>query len=214
GLIHDVGKVPDEETELSHALLGAKLAERYGENPAIVNAIGAHHDEMEMQYVISPIVQACDAISGARPGARREIMQQYLQRIKDLENLALAYQGVEKAYAIQAGRELRVIVEAEKVTDADSDRLSFEIAQKIQNFKGDVIKRQGTGATATFTVRKISDGIGVERLFPFFSPNIESIVLNKAGRIRRAKLFYQRKRSGKSARIKEKRQAVEGVVTE
>ena len=133
GLLHDIGKVPDEETELSHALLGAKLAEKYGENPAVVNAIGAHHDEMEMQYVISPIVQACDAISGARPGARREIMQQYLQRIRDLENLALAYQGVEKAYAIQAGRELRVIVEAEKVTDADSDRLSFEIAQKIQN---------------------------------------------------------------------------------
>jgi ribonuclease Y len=132
GLLHDIGKVPDEETELSHALLGAKLAEKYGENPAVVNAIGAHHDEMEMQYVISPIVQACDAISGARPGARREIMQQYLQRIKDLENLALGYQGVEKAYAIQAGRELRVIVEADKVTDMDSDKLSFEIAQKIQ----------------------------------------------------------------------------------
>ena len=133
GLLHDIGKVPDEETELSHALLGAKLAEKYGENPAVVNAIGAHHDEMEMQFVISPIIQACDAISGARPGARREIMQQYLQRIKDLENLAMAYTGVEKAYAIQAGRELRVIVEAEKVTDADSDKLSFEIAQKIQN---------------------------------------------------------------------------------
>ena len=132
GLLHDIGKVPDEETELSHALLGAKLAEKYGENPAVVNAIGAHHDEMEMQYVISPIIQACDAISGARPGARREIMQQYLQRIKDLENLALAYPGVEKAYAIQAGRELRVIVEADKVTDGDSDKLSFEIAQKIQ----------------------------------------------------------------------------------
>jgi ribonuclease Y len=132
GLLHDIGKVPDEETELSHALLGAKLAEKYGENPAVVNAIGAHHDEMEMQYVISPIVQACDAISGARPGARREIMQQYLQRIKDLENLAMGYPGVEKAYAIQAGRELRVIVEAEKVTDAESDKLSFEMAQKIQ----------------------------------------------------------------------------------
>jgi ribonuclease Y len=132
GLLHDIGKVPDEETELSHALLGAKLAEKYGENPAVVNAIGAHHDEMEMQYVISPIIQACDAISGARPGARREIMQQYIQRIKDLENLALGYQGVEKAYAIQAGRELRVIVEAEKVTDQSSDQLSFEIAQKIQ----------------------------------------------------------------------------------
>ncbi len=132
GLLHDIGKVPDEESELSHALLGAKIAEKYGENPAVVNAIGAHHDEMEMQYVISPIIQACDAISGARPGARREIMQQYLQRIKELENLAMTYPGVEKAYAIQAGRELRVIVEADKVTDADSDKLSFEIAQKIQ----------------------------------------------------------------------------------
>jgi ribonuclease Y len=132
GLLHDIGKVPDEETELSHALLGAKLAEKYGENPAVVNAIGAHHDEIEMQYVISPIVQACDAISGARPGARREMMQQYLQRIKDLEILAMSYSGVEKAYAIQAGRELRVIVEADKVTDTESDKLSFEIAQKIQ----------------------------------------------------------------------------------
>ena len=132
GLLHDIGKVPDEETELSHALLGAKLAEKYGEHAAVVNAIGAHHDEMEMQYVISPIIQACDAISGARPGARREIMQSYLQRIKDLENLALAHDGVEKAYAIQAGRELRVIVESDKVTDNDSDRLSFEIANKIQ----------------------------------------------------------------------------------
>ncbi|PZP48644.1 MAG: ribonuclease Y [Pseudopedobacter saltans] len=132
GLLHDIGKVPDEETELSHALLGAKLAEKFGENPAVVNAIGAHHDEMEMLYVISPIVQACDAISGARPGARREMMQQYIQRIKDLENLAQSYNGVEKAYAIQAGRELRVIVESEKVTDVESDKLSFEIAQKIQ----------------------------------------------------------------------------------
>ncbi|TMI66175.1 MAG: ribonuclease Y [Bacteroidetes bacterium] len=132
GLLHDIGKVPDEESELSHALLGAKIAEKYGEIPAIVNAIGAHHDEMEMQYVISPIVQACDSISGARPGARREIMQQYLQRIRDLETMAMAYTGVEKAYAIQAGRELRVIVEADKVTDQDSERLSFEIAQKIQ----------------------------------------------------------------------------------
>lgn len=132
GLLHDIGKVPDEESELSHALLGAKLAEKYGENPAVVNAIAAHHDEVEMKYVISPIVQACDAISGARPGARREIMQQYLQRIKDLENLATSYPGVEKAYAIQAGRELRVIVESEKVTDNESEKLSFEIAQKIQ----------------------------------------------------------------------------------
>lgn len=132
GLLHDIGKVPDEETELSHALLGAKVAERCGEHASVVNAIGAHHDEMEMLYIISPIVQACDAISGARPGARREMMQSYMQRIKDLENLAMAYNGVEKAYAIQAGRELRVMVEAEKVTDADSQKLSFEIADKIQ----------------------------------------------------------------------------------
>jgi ribonuclease Y len=132
GLLHDIGKVPDEETELSHALLGAKLAEKYGEVPAVINAIGAHHDEMEMLFVISPIIQACDSISGARPGARREIMQQYLQRIKDLEALAQGYKGVEKAYAIQAGRELRVIVEADRVTDGESDKLSFEIAQKIQ----------------------------------------------------------------------------------
>ncbi len=132
GLLHDIGKVPDEESELSHALLGAKLAEKYGENPAVVNAIAAHHDETEMQYVIAPIIQACDAISGARPGARREIMQQYLQRIKDLETLATSYNGVEKAYAIQAGRELRVIVESDKLSDQDSDKLSFEIAQKIQ----------------------------------------------------------------------------------
>jgi ribonuclease Y len=132
GLLHDIGKVPDEETELSHALLGAKLAEKYGEHPSVVNAIGAHHDEMEMSYVISPIIQACDAISGARPGARREIMQSYLERIKDLETMAMSYGGVEKAYAIQAGRELRVIVEAEKVTDSESDKLSFEIAERIQ----------------------------------------------------------------------------------
>jgi len=133
GLLHDIGKVPDEETELSHALLGAKLAEKAGEHPAIINAIGAHHDEMEMQYIIPPRVQACDAISGARPGARREMMQSYLQRIKDLETLATSYKGVEKAYAIQAGRELRVIVEADKVSDAESSTLSFEIADKIQN---------------------------------------------------------------------------------
>jgi ribonuclease Y len=133
GLLHDIGKVPDEETELSHALLGGKLAEKYGENPAVVNAIAAHHDEMEMQFVISPIIQACDAISGARPGARREIMQQYIQRIKDLENLAMGYGGVEKAYAIQAGRELRVIVEADKMNDTDSEKLSFDMANKIQN---------------------------------------------------------------------------------
>ena len=110
-----------------------ELAQKYKEHPIICNAIGAHHDEIEMTNIISPIVQACDAISGARPGARREIMQQYLQRIKDLENLAMTYNGVEKAYAIQAGRELRVIVEADKVSDQDSEKLSFEIAQKIQN---------------------------------------------------------------------------------
>lgn len=132
GLLHDIGKVPDEETELSHALLGAKLAEKAGEHAAVVNAIGAHHDEIEMTYIISPIVQACDAISGARPGARREIMQSYLERIKDLETLAVKYDGVEKAYAIQAGRELRVIVEADKVSDEKSDTLSFEIAEQIQ----------------------------------------------------------------------------------
>lgn len=132
GLLHDIGKVPDEETELSHALLGAKIAERCGEHAAIINAIGAHHDEMEMTYIISPIIQACDAISGARPGARREMMQSYIQRIKDLENVAMTYNGVEKAYAIQAGRELRVMVEADKISDADSQRLSFEIADKIQ----------------------------------------------------------------------------------
>jgi ribonuclease Y len=133
GLLHDIGKVPEEETELSHALLGAKLAKKYGEHEAVVNAIGAHHDEMEMKYVISPIIQACDAISGARPGARREIMQSFLQRVQDLESLAMGYKGVEKAYAVQAGRELRVIVEADKVSDAESDTLSFDIADKIQN---------------------------------------------------------------------------------
>lgn len=132
GLLHDIGKVPDEESELSHALLGAKLCEKYGEHAAIVNAVGAHHDEMEMKYVISPIVQACDAISGARPGARREIMEGYLQRIKDLEALAQAFDGVDKAYAIQAGRELRVIVEADKIDDKKSEELSFAISQKIE----------------------------------------------------------------------------------
>lgn len=132
GLLHDIGKVPDEESELSHALLGMKLAEKYGEQAAICNAIGAHHDEVEMQYVISPIIQACDAISGARPGARREMMESYLKRLKDLESLAMGYEGVEKAYAIQAGRELRVIVEADKVNDKQSEDMSFQMAQKIQ----------------------------------------------------------------------------------
>lgn len=132
GLLHDIGKVPEEETELSHALLGMKLAEKYGEHAAVCNAIGAHHDEIEMAYVISPIVQACDAISGSRPGARREMSDSYMKRLKDLENIALGYGGVEKAYAIQAGRELRVIVESEKVTDKDAEDISFQIAQKIQ----------------------------------------------------------------------------------
>ncbi len=133
GLLHDIGKVPDEESELSHALLGMKLAEKFNEHPAIINAIGAHHDEVEMMYVISPIVQSCDAISGARPGARREMMQQYLKRLKELENLAMSHDGVEKAYAIQAGRELRVIVEAEKIGDKQAEELSFSLSQKIQN---------------------------------------------------------------------------------
>jgi ribonuclease Y len=133
GLLHDIGKVPDEETELSHALLGMKWAEKFKEHPAIVNAIGAHHDEIEMSYIISPIIQACDAISGARPGARREIIETYLKRITELETLAQSYEGVDKAYAIQAGRELRVIVESDKVPDEQAEELSFKIAQKIQN---------------------------------------------------------------------------------
>lgn len=133
GLLHDIGKVPDEESELSHALLGMKLCEKYGEHPAVCNAVGAHHDEIEMRYAISPIIQACDAISGARPGARREIMESYLERIKELETLAMEYEGVEKAYAIQAGRELRVIVESGKVDDKRSEELSFEISKKIED---------------------------------------------------------------------------------
>ncbi len=132
GLLHDIGKVPEDEPELPHAILGMKLAEKYGEKPDVCNAIGAHHDEIEMTSMLSPIVQVCDAVSGARPGARREIVESYIQRIKDLENLALSYEGVEKAYAIQAGRELRVIVESEKVSDQRVDELSFEISQKIQ----------------------------------------------------------------------------------
>ena len=132
GLLHDIGKVPEEESELSHALLGAKWCEKYGENPLVVNAVGAHHDEMEMKYLISPIVQACDAISGARPGARREIMESYIKRIKDLEALAMSHDGVDEAFAIQAGRELRVIVSSEKVTDQRAQELSFQISEKIQ----------------------------------------------------------------------------------
>lgn len=133
GLLHDIGKVAEEESELSHAILGMKLAEKYKENPIVCNAIGAHHDEIEMNNILSPIIQACDAISGARPGARREILESYLKRIGELEELALSHDGVQKAYAMQAGRELRVIVEAEKVSDQYADDLSFMISQKIQN---------------------------------------------------------------------------------
>ncbi|HEY8367549.1 MAG TPA: ribonuclease Y, partial [Bacteroidia bacterium] len=133
GLLHDIGKVPDGETELPHALFGAKLAEKYKEHPEVVNAIGAHHDEIEMTSMLSPIVQVCDAISGARPGARREIAESYIKRIKELEGLPLSYPGVLKSYAIQAGRELRVIVESDKVTDDESDALAFNISQRIQN---------------------------------------------------------------------------------
>jgi ribonucrease Y len=133
GLLHDIGKVAEEETELSHALLGMKLCEKYKEHSVVCNAVGAHHDEIEMNNILSPLVQACDAISGARPGARREILESYLKRIGELEELAMGHDGVQKAYAMQAGRELRVIVEAEKVTDQRADELSFMISQKIQD---------------------------------------------------------------------------------
>jgi len=133
GLLHDIGKVPDEDPELPHAILGMKLAEKYGEKPDVCNAIGAHHDEIEMTTLLSPIVQACDAISGARPGARREATEAYIQRLKDLESLAMSYGGVTKAFAIQAGRELRVMVESEKMTDMQSDELSMQIADRIMN---------------------------------------------------------------------------------
>ena len=133
GLLHDIGKVAEEETELSHALLGMKLCEKHGEHAAVCNAVGTHHDEVEMNNILSPIIQACDAISGARPGARREILESYLKRIGELEELAMEHEGVQKAYAMQAGRELRVIVESEKVTDQRADELSFQISQKIQD---------------------------------------------------------------------------------
>ena len=132
GLLHDIGKVSEEETELSHAILGMKLCEKYNEHAVVCNAVGAHHDEIEMNNIISPLVQACDAISGARPGARREILESYLKRIGELEELAMGYDGVQKAYAMQAGRELRVIVESEKVTDQYADDLAFIISEKIQ----------------------------------------------------------------------------------
>ena len=133
GLLHDIGKVPDDEPELPHAILGMKLAEKFKENPEVCNAIGAHHDEIEMNSMISPIVQVCDAISGARPGARREVVESYIKRLKEMEALALSYQGVEKTFAIQAGRELRVIVQSEKINDKQAEVLSFDIANKIQN---------------------------------------------------------------------------------
>lgn len=133
GLLHDIGKVPDDEPEIPHAILGMQIAEKHGEKPQVCNAIGAHHDEIEMSSLISPIIQVCDAISGARPGARREIVESYIKRIKELEGLAIAYPGVTKSYAIQAGRELRVVVESEKVSDKDAVKLSVEIADKIQN---------------------------------------------------------------------------------
>ncbi|TVR38709.1 MAG: ribonuclease Y [Cryomorphaceae bacterium] len=133
GLLHDIGKVPDDEPELPHAILGMRLAEKYGEKPDVCNAIGAHHDEVEMTSLISPIVQVCDAISGARPGARREVVEAYIQRLKNLEDLALSYPGVTKSFAIQAGRELRVMVESEKVTDQQAEQLSFDISQRIMN---------------------------------------------------------------------------------
>jgi ribonuclease Y len=131
GLLHDIGKVPDDNPEIPHAILGMQLAEKYKEHPEVINAIGAHHDEIEMTSMLSPIIQACDAISGSRPGARREDTESYIKRLKDLENLAISYPGVEKAFAIQAGRELRVVVESEKITDQQADLLSFDISQKI-----------------------------------------------------------------------------------
>jgi len=133
GLLHDIGKVPDDEPELPHAVLGMKLAERFKEKPDICNAIGAHHDEVEMTTLLAPIVQICDAISGARPGARREVVESYIKRLKTLEDLALSYPGVLKTYAIQAGRELRVIVGSDKISDKDSEQLSFDIAKRIQD---------------------------------------------------------------------------------
>ena len=133
GLLHDIGKVPETESELPHALLGMEWAKKYGEKPDVCNAIGAHHDEIEMTSLISPIIQVCDAISGARPGARRQVLDSYIQRLKDLEDIAFGFTGVQKAYAIQAGRELRVIVESKKVDDIKASELSFNISQKIQN---------------------------------------------------------------------------------
>jgi ribonucrease Y len=133
GLLHDIGKVPSEESELPHAILGMNWAEKYGEKPDVCNAIGAHHDEIEMTSLLSPIIQVCDAISGARPGARRQVMESYVQRLKDLENLAMSYAGVTKAYAIQAGRELRIMVESEKIDDKKAAEISYDVSQRIQS---------------------------------------------------------------------------------
>ena len=133
GLLHDIGKVPEDNAETPHAILGMQLAEKYGEKPEVCNAIGAHHDEIEMNSLISPLIQVCDAVSGARPGARRQILDSYISRIKELEDTALSFPGVIKSYAIQAGRELRVVVESEKVTDTEANKLSFQISEKIQN---------------------------------------------------------------------------------
>jgi ribonuclease Y len=133
GLLHDIGKVPDDEPELPHAVYGMKLAEKYKEKPDICNAIGAHHDEVEMETLMAPIVQVCDAISGARPGARREVVESYIKRLKDLEDLALSYPGVTKTYAIQAGRELRVIVGSDKMSDQEAEQLSYDISKRIQD---------------------------------------------------------------------------------
>jgi ribonuclease Y len=134
GLLHDIGKVPDSKVDIEtpHAILGMQWAQKYGENDQVCNAIGAHHDEIEMTNLLSPIIQVCDAISGARPGARRQVLDSYIQRLKDLEDIAYDFDGVEKAYAIQAGRELRVIVKSDEVNDENANRLSFEISQKIQ----------------------------------------------------------------------------------
>jgi ribonuclease Y len=132
GLLHDIGKVPEEDIETPHALLGMQWAVKYGEKPDVCNAIGAHHDEIEMNNLISPIVQVCDAISGARPGARRQVLDSYIKRLKEMEDIAYDFKGVNKAFAIQAGRELRVMVESEKISDEMASKLSFQISQKIQ----------------------------------------------------------------------------------
>ena len=174
GLLHDIGKVPDEESELPHALLGAKMAEKYKEKPEIVNAIAAHHDEVEMNTLLAPIVQVCDAISGARPGARREIVEAYIKRLNDLEAIAMSYPGVTKTYAIQAGRELRVIVGADKMNDDESTKLSSEIAEKIQNemtYPGQV-KITFIRETRSLAYAKEGDHIITNRVAPLFPTNV------------------------------------------